>query len=388
MNKDFTNAVINVFRLLSNIEKDDHDITGDLNLSDEAVVKLDTLKGINNSESVFSGEIVIGENRYSNFSEHKEENVTICLTVDKSFFYENFDEFLENVRNKSEVPDYFYIWDIDYLHDNNESNGLVSMYQQCVKLVSFLKRLTDYSDLNVLLLISREKITIPIDYSKDDLCHLEQLDSLLNDFKADDQHFEQKKTIIKPILVNYLKNISEKDRFIEVCRKLDAIYDRYKDNYYLYLESIDVDKIIDEAEKRKIGYLSNISKVYSDMQGKLLTIPIALIPITQSKKNDCLGNFVIVLGVMLYVLIMWRYISSQWKTVDDIQDDKTLYFNKLIEAYKGCRTELTSRFQQLSEGVDKKYKSMQFSVCILYALLLLIIIVNYVFLIYVPHFMN
>jgi len=380
MNVDKIKAVIGVYRLLTNSSKDNSDISGELHLDTDAIEKLETLSTY---PDIYLGKYIYDKKEYSEFSDHLGCNVSIEFTVSASYFYDDFNHFLNNNSNIRNIPDAYYLSNINYFYPEDPTNEQVEYYEKYVKFIKFLENLSDYcSNLN-LIFISREKLNVTIKYSESDLYRLESLDTLICDFSQEEKDLDQKRILLKRVIVSMLKNIDEQSRFIELCQKFEIMVTRYRDNYYLFLEDIDIDTILNDVRKKKVEYLASIAKVYSDMQGKLLTIPITLIPLTQTK-NDCLSNAIILVGIIIYVILMLSYVLSQWLIIVEVHKDKEQYYSQLESKYNKAFCE---NFKNILDSINKRYYSIRSVVWIILSTLLLIVFVNFYVLVYVPHFL-
>lgn len=245
-----------------------------------------------------------------------------------AFFAFSLDDFLSTSQRRQSVPAKFYLADIDYLYDGDYDGSpeVVRSYVDAVKLIGLLSPpLADHivpKGAAKLIFFHGEKIELFLDYSPEEMSCLNGVASFSQEYINTETHVEQKRTIVKSILLEMKKEVGDDklhaglimSRFEEFARRVSS-------SYQLYVSEFSFQKIKAEVEKSKFEALSKINKVFSDIQNQLLAVPVALVVVCGQMEvvnGFSLKNVFILAGSFVFAIFMLFLILNQRSTLATI----------------------------------------------------------------------
>lgn len=282
--------------------------------------------------------------------------------TDSAFFAEDLNDLFDTLHaSKYKAPSAFYIADATYLHRDGQPAGAVAQYLQALDLIALLSDICDHAVLDErmkLIFLQKEKLELVVDYGLQDLHDLSQVGQLRHDLKAA-PHEEQKRTILKTVLIERLNNsnIKSDQRFAYLLNHFDEFSDSYSDNYRLYISSFSFEKIREEAEEKKLEYTAKLNKVFTDIQDKLLGIPASVLFVGWQMKqatttDQMVANTVMLIGAWVVAVLMWMLIQNQKHTLkatkEEIDGLERRYKRKYADQFMSIEvifTNLNARYQ-------------------------------------------
>jgi hypothetical protein len=133
------------------------------------------------------------------------------------------------------------------------------------------------------------------------------------------------------------ESIDARERFKSLVLKWDEFLRLYNNNLDTYLSGFSFHKAKQEVGSAELNIADQLSKLISDISGKVLSIPISLvILIAIAKAENVFESTVLVLGVTLTSFIMAETIAAQSLQYKRICHSRMLLFSsheKKIEIY-------------------------------------------------------
>lgn len=173
-------------------------------------------------------------------------------------FFASLESLLESPARRIAPPAGFYLADMDYLHKGHESTAppAVLHYLQAARLYASLGKVADHQGglgaARTLVFLHKSKIEITPEYSLSDLHTLVDLQSFEVDFAASDTHQEQKRTILKTVLLELFAG-RNKLPFSEILNKFSDFMEKLRASYQLYVAEFSFQKVKEEAEAARIA---------------------------------------------------------------------------------------------------------------------------------------
>ena len=195
-----------------------------------------------------------------------------------------------------------------------------------------------------------------LDYSSEDLVELKGVAAFAKDFINTDAHVEQKKTIVKSILLE-MKKEAEADRFSIglIMSRFDEFSRRVSSSYQLYVSEFSFQKIKAEVEKSKFEALAKINKVFSEIQNQLLAVPVALVVVCgqmEVSNGFSLKNLFIMAGSLVFAIFMFFLILNQRNTLRTIFLEMTAEWDLI----KGKHNAVKLKFDEPYKLLRKRYR--------------------------------
>lgn len=245
-----------------------------------------------------------------------------------------------------------------YLADSDEICNVTSLptqditknYFQTLRAVALLKKVADYEDTSTgnlkLVFLYREKLEIPVLYDVSKLRSLKKVDECLT-ILSDDIHREQRRTIFRTVLLESLRPLDTVDKFEKFLNTFDDLFERFNDNYQLYVAEFSFEKVLAEIAEKKLEYILKLNKTFSDIQNQLLAVPVAVVLVGSQMEvasQITVKNSIIFLGVLAFSIFMTLLIRNQFHSLkaialeieeqrNRIESKHMMGQQKLLEAY-------------------------------------------------------
>ncbi|QRX82263.1 hypothetical protein [Glaciimonas sp. PAMC28666] len=233
-------------------------------------------------------------------------------------------------------------------------------YFATLKAVALLKHVSDFEDMSTgslkLVFLQREKFEIPIYFDALNLNCLTEVDGWLS-MLSDDAHKEQRKVIFRTVVLDALKQIDIRLRFIKFLELFSELYQRFQDNYQLYVSEFSFEKILGDVTEKKLDYILKFNKAFSDIQNQLLAIPVAVVLVGgQLEHHDHLmvKNVVIFLGIFVFSLLMSMLIRNQVDVLNSIAHEISLQREELAQNHSAIAAKFAETYKELKIREDRQ----------------------------------
>lgn len=286
-------------------------------------------------------------------------------------FVQTFGEILQFPEFLRKRPTCFFIEDIDCCsEDSGDSPEIVSKYYSVLSFISVLQQLADFVDTSdpsaaTLFFLLKEKYEVRVEYSAEDVQKGSSSQALAH-FIESSPHEANKRDIVKGIVVDVIKG--NPAAFSTLVWTMDDIVRRANDNYSVFVSEFSFDKIKDEIAKRKIDFILRINKVFSDIQDKVLGVPLALIIATTQidAKNSYNKNTAIIMGLSLFTIIMGMLVKNQMSNLNAIKEEYTYQEGVLEKEFSSLHSKISNAFQ----AINRRQKTLR---VLLYAVAVLVL---------------
>jgi hypothetical protein len=278
-------------------------------------------------------------------------------------FFISLSALLEAPSRRITPPPRFYLADCDYQHKNDSVSPPepVERYIAATKLYSLLEKTADHQggigSAKTLIFLQKEKIEFAPEYNSENLCTLTGISEFQSEFTESKTHKEQKKTIIKTVLLEMFTGRSRVP-FSELLSQFSEFLEKVQASYQLYVSEFSFQKVKAEVEKEKLDATTKLNKVFSDIQNQLLAVPAALVLAggqMEDKAAWSSKNLLIWLGVLVFAVLMTLLVRNQRHTLHAVQQE----IDQQWQQIKGKHHSVADRFSASYKQLDKRYRHQE-----------------------------
>lgn len=294
--------------------------------------------------------------------------ITVSSNSPVSFFkdIESFFRRATHTIKNCRLPSEFYLVDDNYFSGDEKTNDKIANLNNLYKLIDCLSKIAEYKESEQLVFFSKiddKVITLPlkIKLTKELLnCTVElQLFSNLCDDMLDDLLVNEKRIIFKETLFDFSKNKpeSESELFFYLIEKFDDFKKLFLHNLKLYLDRFSFQKIRQEVANEEIHFSERCSKTLSDIQAKLLGIPISLAGvIVLAKATSGFEFLLLAVGLAFTSLILFSMIKVQLSNFNIIKSAFKNVFDGFERRYQSYPEELIKMIQKEKVKIEKQQR--------------------------------
>lgn len=330
-----------------------------------------------NEQSVATEYQVKGSEQ-DDFSQLK-PNGAITVSLDTSFlrtkvyysFYPTVDEFLRLNRTKLNV-EAFYIQELQLSYKAPDKDSFFQYYDAICMLQNIIGNIAagapeemPVSDVKYTI-FDRRKLTISSKYFYSDLQAVKKLEnffSLISELYDETMKESDKRTNIL-FLINALETVfvdqKEEIDFSQVLAKLQEIYEEYQVHHRAYINSLEPGKLKENFEKDIQEYLGKLNNLLSDVNSKMIFLPIAfIVSLGQLSAAGQAKNLVILMGMFIFCLLVHKFSRTQQELLYAIKydiDDKKSTFEKNVSKFFKELEPKTIRLMNLVSAIDKRFQ--------------------------------
>ncbi|MDC7714602.1 hypothetical protein PQU96_10775 [Vogesella sp. LYT5W] len=290
----------------------------------------------------------------------RQNSVEFSLPAD---FFRSLEELIEAPSRRILPPSRFYLADDDCLCEGDAPALAQSVqhYLAAAKLYSLLGQAADHQggvgSAKSLIFLHKEKIELAPEYTISDLRELPGIVGFQSDFIESTTHKEQKKTIVKTVLLEMFAGRGRVP-FAELLVQFRDFMEKVHASYQLYVSEFSFQKVKELIEKEKLDATIKLNKVFSDIQNQLLAVPAALILAGGQMENshDWTGkNVLIWLGVLVFAILMTLLVRNQRHTLHAVKQE----IDQQWEQIRGKYHSVAERFQESYKQLDLRYNHQE-----------------------------
>jgi hypothetical protein len=296
---------------------------------------------------------------------------TIESHSDKRFFA-SLDALLGSPARRITIPSRFYLADSDSLYNGDAATqpSEVQHYFAAAKLYTLLGKACDHQggvgEARTLVFLNKEKIEIVPQYTIADIHELTGLSTFEAEFISSETHQEQKLTILKMALLELFSG-RKRVPFSDLLNRFDEFYEKARASYQLYVAEFSFQKVKQEVEKEKLDAMVKLNKVFSDIQGQLLAVPVALVLVggqMEDKGHWTSKNLLIWLGAVIFSILMDLLIRNQRHTLKAVKNEIDQQREQIEKKYQA----VAQRFEAIYKEIDDRHSHQQWLIRIVDAL--------------------
>lgn len=284
--------------------------------------------------------------------------------------YQSLAELFSHPTNLRAVPTRFTIRDIDYTHDagtdNLQAPPVVANYYAAATVCHLLALVADMPSHNGgaqhFIKSPEARIEIKLEYRIDDLVAIPSLPLFATDFATSTHHQDQKRSIIRSVLLDAFKG----KRYITVgdlLPRFESLVENVRSNYSMYAAEFSFEKIKAEVEKDNLDSTLRLNKIFSDMQNQLLAMPVALVLVGGQMTPEAglsIKNVVIWLGAVVFSILMMLLIRNQRHAINAISEEIRLRKVKVDAQPDGVAGKFKAGFDDLEARSRTQTRTLHF----------------------------
>lgn len=310
--------------------------------------------------------------------------LSFTFTVDRSGavqIFQNFEELMGLSKSfvRKPLPPHFYLIDDNILSSEEPTDTRVTALQGICGLIVYLADLAHYHDEKgcdeyKLVFVADDgakgerAVTLQPYLDTEFLSYeirTELLDSLQNGNLDSNPHLTKERSIFRSTLIEYLSGFaSGKERFKALLSTWAKFRELYENNLATYLSGFSFHKAKQEVAAAQLTIADQMSKVVSDMSGKILSVPISLaVVIAIAKADGVLESTVLVMGVTLASALIAETLAAQKLQYERIKHSRTMIFEshqqKLTQYPQDLQTFLVEATSSLHKNETKLRRSLR-----------------------------
>ncbi|MCF5849080.1 hypothetical protein K3H53_17550 [Aeromonas veronii] len=289
-------------------------------------------------------------------------------------FYNDVPSILTSpIRMSLKLPDSFYILDRDIFFssdsDTQESAEICQLQKICT-LVQSLSKLAHYHDAkiiddkNKLVFLSTEDktphpVVLDIELTDDimnaNLDDLSLLTSILSSDAVLDPHYQPRKSILYSSIYEFVKGMEPKAAFKKLSENWTAFAEIYQNNLGTYLSGFAFHKVRKEIAEAEIKIAEQLSKITSDLIGKLFSIPVSLAAIVAMlhKDSSLLISLLLVLGLLIAAILVVGVIINQSAQLESVKHSK----NMMDQSFEGNKNNYPEKLKKDIDDMSERLNS-------------------------------
>lgn len=361
-------------------------------------------KFIQDADFAINGDFVNIDDGFPNCKKNDSIEFTIKLAPDGLIaFHLSWADFIYAANYeliKCNYPEEFYIVEDDYYSKEVGTNITDLKLKKLVELVNCLSSQAEstYFEEKFLCLVyfckSEEgivdKMLLKINFNNPTLL-VDEIDSVIFTElflrESEDLLINEKKNIFLTTLIDFLRPRQEEKRFISLVTEIKKFRELFLNNLKLYFDKFSFQKIRQEVANAEIDFSEKCSKTLSDIQAKLLGIPISLagvIAIFNSKdKYEILMLFI---GITFTSLILTSTVKVQLNNLNAIKSASKNVFDGFINRYLSCPETLRDMIVNEKRMLDEQQKEISMWLHLFFILSLSPFVLSLIFIIviYIP----
>lgn len=288
-------------------------------------------------------------------------------------FYPSYSALLSSASIKSGVvPDNFYIvkenhyfssdGKVDSEYDFNQLSILCEVILGLKDLAHYYDKTTTSSPTKLVFLAAEEHKSCPIvldiclreSVLKADLSDISVLTSLLSDEAKLDAHFEPRKSIFYSSLGEFVAGLSPELAFCKLVENWTDFAAVYQRNHSTYLSGFAFHKAKKEVAESEIKLAEQLSKVTSDLTGKLFSIPVSVAAIVAMfhKDSSLVTNGLVVFGLVLTAILIVGIVVNQKNQLESVKQAKVIVEQSIEGKKSSYPPELKAHIENMSTRLN------------------------------------
>jgi hypothetical protein len=306
--------------------------------------------------------------------------LSFTFTVDRSGevqIFQNFEELMELSKSfvRKPLPLHFYLIDDDILSSEEPIDKRVKALQGISGLIVYLADIAHYHDEKgcdeyKLVFVADDSakgeraITLQPYLDIEFLSYAigtNLLDSLQSANLDSNPHLTKERSIFRSSLIEYLSGFAGgKERFKALLSTWARFRELYENNLATYLSGFSFHKAKQEVATAQLSIADQMSKVISDISGKILSVPISLaVVIAISKADGVLESTILVLGIVLASALLAETLAAQELQYERIKHSRIIMFESHQQKLMQYPEDLRKFLAEATTGLSKNEKKLR-----------------------------
>lgn len=267
---------------------------------------------------------------YLKLNEVNNQNILIINIDDKPYSYIQGDTFINFILEKE---NFFFINSISYTQflnflkeqekDTDEAFHFVDYYNSTNRKIVFTS-LTEKGRLIIKYFNEINHFDEKVDLSKH-----------LNDFKkcfAEEKYHLPK--FLKSSIIDFASRYDPENRIYKLYEELNAVINKAKINFEIYLNNLSIDKIRKDYDEYKSKYFKEVSDILNNLTQKIIGLPLliatTLFAIEKVKENHEF-LYVLIAVILITCIYLFSLLKINFNDLDYVDKLSNEDFNTLNE---------------------------------------------------------
>ncbi|MEQ5808918.1 hypothetical protein J3369_16050 [Alteromonas sp. NFXS44] len=353
-------------------------IEADLNATEGLVKAIQECRSLNSSYGRFE-ELLVDDNEIDDDEKISVgQRVQFCWALSTGgflHFFKSFSQLLGNRKTlfKGDIPETYYISEEDLLVEPHFSEPKTDKLRSICKLIKLLSEIAHYHDEKsqadtyqlVFVINDSSKsgyhpVVLETRFDKSDLegteLNLRTLMDIVSAEKNSESHAQEKASMFRLCLAETIEGMpNEGNAFQYILKNWDDLLKKYKQSFDIYISGFSFSKLRSELAKAEVEIANSLSKVLSDVTGKLFSIPISFAALLTMNKLDSIGESVLfVMGTLLVSLIISGLVRSQLLLKSNIDASRRMIFNQFDQKREDYPQDLKDCLDQAKSTIRKQ----------------------------------
>lgn len=310
----------------------------------------------------------------------KEINFSFVLAMNKAErFYKNIKELLNIFSlKKGELPSKYYLVEDDYYSTESIEPKEITNIKSICEIITSLASLAHYHDIRndsqsyrlVFIKNSDGASTATViepeinyDMLTTSSIQTDVIKNLCDKASLSKPHQSEKIGIFRNSLVEYIGDNNR--RFPELLSTWDSLQTLYQNNLDVYLSGFSFHKARKDVANAETEIAEKISKITTELTGKIFSIPISLIATFGILKlNDLEGIILLMISIIFTSLVVFLVVRNQEKQFFRLCHAKSLLFKPFesqMDIYPSdLKLEINNANTALNENLESSRKILTF----------------------------
>lgn len=309
-----------------------------------------------------------------NLQAHQKVKVVIRCPKGKAIrFFKDFDELLSlSMVSAGELPEAFYIINKDIFYPSDSSNTITGL-KKLTELITYLKSLAHYHDSKVgydklkLVFIANDDgknkpVVLDIKLNEslltNELKDLSIIKNLTDGSSINDIHHQAKLGIFISSICEFINGLEPTLAFSKIASEWTDFSELFQNNLSIYLCGFAFNQAKKDIAETEIKIAEQLSKITSDLTGKLFSIPLSFAALIAmfNKDTTWITNLILCFGLLVTSIIIVGVIVNQSGQLTSVIKSKEL-FDKALEGKKNLYPkELDNYITEMNLRLDKNIK--------------------------------
>ncbi|TAP34767.1 hypothetical protein EYR97_11200 [Alteromonas sp. KUL42] len=264
-------------------------------------------------------------------------------------FYQSFEQLLSSRKTiyKGDSPECYYIANADLLVESDTSNVMGQRLKSICQLIKLLSQVAHYHDKKsqadtyqlVFVINDSSKngyhpVVLDTKFEQCDLdgevLDLRTMEYIVHAEQRAESHAQEKASMFRLCLAEIIESAPKGEKaFKYMLSNWEELLAKYKQNFDVYFSGFSFSKLRNELAKAEVEIANSLSKVLSDVTGKLFSIPLSFAALLTVNKLKTIGESVLfVMGTLLVSMIISGLVRSQFLLKRNIDSSRDMIFGE------------------------------------------------------------
>jgi hypothetical protein len=314
------------------------------------------------------------------FSERWSE-IEITFVIDASGavpIFRNFDQLMARSKSfvREQMPKDFYLLEEDVLSSQEPLDHRIVTLRSLCRLIVYLADLAHFhdekesSDEYKLVFVAEdtakgERAVTLYPYLDRELLNFEVgtelVDSLQGSHLDENPHLLKERSIFRASLIEYLSaHLGGKERFRVLISTWAQFLSLYGNNLSTYLSGFSFHKAKQEVATAQLAIAEQMSKVVSDISGKILSVPISLAAIIAiSKADNVLESSILVIAITVTAALLAETLAAQKLQYERIKHSRLMMFASHEQKMQQYPADLRSYIKEAVKALSANERQLR-----------------------------